>query len=276
MLFSRVSFFPDLSKTELDAFMSDLLYPLINHMKFSGLISGPSEIIINQEQPTVYVSSETESTLAWPRLSAEGWRIFNDIVKASTRMPEINFIGTMADRPDRADESIGSNLVLASSCSYDGSPIFSGDTGNPVPLAYISRMTPALGQEILRWQRSYNSLDWLYIWAASESVEVDVLRLMSSLDSDFVREARELCAEIESVLATPVYYRIWFPSVEEVLQCGCKVSDTPSGWISKFASKVCGDCRLLYAFGADGTSPFKDFIRYPAVESSVFYQYGDR
>jgi len=89
------------------------------------------------------------------------------------------------------------------------SPIRCGDTGKPIP-SYLLPLPERLREQIYFWAREY--VDFDRIWLKSGALEIPAYKELADPNSQFSREGRELCAQLESATTTPTYYlllRYW-------------------------------------------------------------------
>ncbi len=184
--------------------------------------------------------------------------------KQAAQPPIIRVLGELSESPAACTCRRHKAFHLFTTFIDESSPLACDGCGKPVPLYRLPELDRSLKENLLNWQQDYKSCDRLYI--SSGFAEMWAYRQKSRLDSGLTREGRDLCAEVESKVKTPVYYyldryRGRSSKAEEERRCpGCGETwllPVPQGC---FEFK-CSRCRLLSRQACDlflsGSRPAK-------------------
>ena len=164
------------------------------------------------------------------------------------RPPEVRILGVLSETPDSCRCQAPPALHLFTTFADTSSPLACGGCRKPVPLYRLARLERSLKEGLLRWQRDYQSCDELFI--ASGFAEMWAYRQMSRSDSGLTLAGRELCAQVEAKVRTPVFYyllRYWGRSAKAEAKRRCP--GCGGDWLllkprGLFDFK-CARCRLL-------------------------------
>lgn len=129
------------------------------------------------------------------------------------------------------------------------SPLHSGDDLSPIPLYQQLKNSPALSQDIIKWQENWQACDQLQM--NGSTLEQQALVEISHFDSQLSKHGYALRQEIEQYTKIPTYYYLYRVGGENLEQeqqrcCpNCKKDWRLSTPLFEIFHFKCDQCRLI-------------------------------
>lgn len=246
MLAFEMDFFPRTETRgddweEFDGVLVSFLASLLRN----GNIGESWQIIERENGVQVRVTTPTPDALErknWSECAHRDWQKLETLFHRSAR-----FVGIEIERQKQTwcDCESPSGRLLFTTFLDEGSPVQCLDCRRDVPLFRLPAEAASKERNYLRgWQAQYQALDQL--WMACDVGERFSYRQLARPKSDFMRQTRQLAAQLETDSGVPTY---WF-LMNYHRKWGKKCPLCGRKWIWKdssheFLARRCEHCRLM-------------------------------
>lgn len=167
--------------------------------------------------------------------------------QCGVRCEGIEIVGRDYNENDTSPNVTPSFQLLYTTYVDSGSPLYDGDRLQAMPLYRLGDQ-PALTEQMIKWQESWQACDQLQMNGGA--LEVEALAQISEHDSALSQQGRALCTEIEQVSGVPTYYYLYRLGDDEQAEEGRRCPCCQGEW--KLAEPLhdifhfkCNACRLI-------------------------------